>query len=172
MKSVRWAAVLLVFASLVAGCKGFWDLPPSTTTNPTTPTTKSSGVFYVLDQTTKQIACYAISSGTLDNVSGSPYALSAAPTSIVVATSGAFLYVGTVNGIYLYSIGSGGALTIGNSGNPIATDIPGAMVISGSWLVDAFTNGSGSVQLDAIPIDSSTGAYTGSGGAPPNVEWA
>ncbi len=31
------------------------------------------------------------------------------------------------------------------------------MVISGSWLVDAFTNGSGSVQLDAIPIDSLTG---------------
>lgn len=148
--------------------QGLLGSPASTTTNPTTPTTKSSGVFYVLDQTTKQIAGYAISSGTLDNVSGSPYALSAAPTSIAVATSGGFLYVGTVNGIYLYSIGSGGALTIGNSGNPIATDIPAAMVISGSWLVDAFTNGSGSVQLDAIPIDSSTGAYTGSGGAPPN----
>jgi hypothetical protein len=168
MKSVRWAALGLVITAVLAGCKGFWDLPPSTPTNPTTPTTLSSGVFYVLNQTTKQIAAYVISSGTLDNVTGSPYALSAAPTSIAVASNGLFLYVGTVNGIYLYSIGSGGALTLGNSGNPIATDIPAAMVISGPWLLDAFTNGSGSVQLDAIPINTSTGAYTGSGGTPPN----
>ena len=70
----------------------------------------------------------------LGTVSGSPYALPSAPTSIAVASDAAFLYVGTVNGIYLYTVGSGGALTIGNSGNPIATDIPAAMVISGSWL--------------------------------------
>jgi len=168
MKSVRWAAFGLVLAVLMAGCKGFWDAPASTGGGGTTPTTKSSGVFYVLNQTTKQIAAYDISSGTLDNVSGSPYTLAAAPVSIAVASNAAFLYVGTVNGIYLYSVGSGGALTIGNSGNPISTDIPAAMVISGSWLVDAFTNGSATVQLDAIPINSSTGAYTGSGGTPPN----
>ena len=41
------------------------------------------------------------------------------------------------------------------------------MQVSGSWLVDAFTTASGSVQLDAIPIDASTGAYDGSGGTPP-----
>ncbi len=167
MKSVKWAALGLVLAALLAGCKGFWDLPPSTTTTTTTPTTLSSGVFYVLNQTTKQIAAYTISSGTLENVTGSPYALSAAPTSIAVAPGGEFLYVGTVNGIYLYTIGSGGTLTLGNSGGPISTDIPGAMLVNGSWLVDAFSNASNSVQLDAIPINSSTGAYTGSGGAPP-----
>ena len=83
-----------------------------------------------------------------------------------MAPGGEFLYVGTVNGIYLYTIGSGGTLTLENSA-PISTDIPGAMVVNGSWLVDAFSNGNGSVQLDAIPINSSTGAYTGSGGAPP-----
>jgi len=167
MKSVRWAALGLVLAALLAGCKGFWDLPPSTPSNPTTPTTLSSGVFYVLNQTTKQIAAYAISSGKLENVTGSPYALSAAPTSIAVAPNGGFLYVGTINGIYLYTIGSGGALTLGNNGATISGDIPNAMVVSGSWLVDAFTNGNGSVLLDDIQIDSSTGAYTGPGGAPP-----
>lgn len=168
MKSVRWAALGLVITALLAGCKGFWDAPTSTGTTTTTPTTLSSGVFYVLNQTTKQIVAYDISSGTLDNLSGSPYALSAAPTSIAVSSGGGFLYVGTVNGIYLYSIGSGGALTLGNSGNPIADDIPAAMVISGSWLVDAFTNASSSVQVDAIPIDASTGAYDGSGGTAPS----
>ncbi|MGA2909795.1 MAG: hypothetical protein ABSE36_19000, partial [Terracidiphilus sp.] len=65
MKSARWAAIGLVITALLAGCKGFWDLPPSTTTTTTTPTTKSSGVFYVLNQSTKQIAAYVISSGTL-----------------------------------------------------------------------------------------------------------
>jgi 6-phosphogluconolactonase len=168
MKSVRWAALGLVLTAVVAGCKGFWDLPPSTTTTTTTPTTLSSGVFYVLDQTTKEIAAYDISSGTLDNVSGSPYTLSAAPTSIAIAPNGGFLYVATVNGIYVYSIGSGGALTLGNSGDTISGDIPAAMVVNGSWLVDAFTNASGSVQMDAIQINSSTGAYAGPGGAPPD----
>ena len=169
MKSVKWMALGLVLAALVAGCKGFWDAPPSTTTsNPTTPTTLSSGVFYVLDQTTKQVVGYSITSGTLGAISGGTQTLSAAPFSIAVAPNGGFLYVGTVNGIYLYTIGSGGALSIGNNGATIASDIPAAMVISGSWLVDAFDISTGSVQMNAIPIDASTGAYAGSNGAPPS----
>ena len=120
----------------------------------------------MLNQTPKQIAAYSISSGTLQTVSGSPYSLSAAPYSIAIASSGAFLYIGTVNGIYLYTVGSGGALTIGNNGSPISTDIASAMQVSGSWLVDSFVAGSGNVQINAIPINSSTGAYTGSGVPP------
>ena len=168
MKSVKWMVLGLALAALVAGCKGFWDLPPSTTsTNPTTPTTLSSGVFYVLDQTTKEVVGYAITSGTLGAISGGTQTLSAAPFSIAVAPNGGFLYVGTVNGIYLYTIDSGGALSIGNNGDTISGDIPTAMVISGSWLIDAFTNASGSVQMDAIAIDPSTGAYTGTSGTLP-----
>ena len=157
-----------LITALLAGCKGFWDLPPSTTTTTTTPTTISSGVFYVLDQTTKQLGAYVISSGTLGTVTGSPYLLPASPTSIAVASDGAFLYVGTVNGIYLYTVGSGGGLTIGNSGDPIATDIPAAMVISGSWLIDAFATANNSPQIDAIAINPSNGLYDGPGGAAPS----
>ena len=113
MKIEHGVGLLLASSVLLAGCKGFWDPPPSTTTTTTTPTTLSSGVFYVLNQTTKQIAAYSISSGTLDAVSGSPYTLAATPYCIAVAPGGGFLYVGTVNGIYLYTIGSGGALTAG-----------------------------------------------------------
>src|SRR6202044_998260 len=167
MKIRSWAALCLVAPVLIAGCAGFWTLPPSSGSGSTTPTTLSSGVFYILNQTTKQIAGYSISSGTLGAVSGSPYSLVAAPYSIAIAPGGGFLYVGTVNGIYLYGIASDGALTIANSGNPISTDIASALVTSGPWLVDAFVTGSGNVQLDAIPIDSSTGLYTGSGGTPP-----
>src|SRR5580658_9881360 len=111
MKMGRWAGLSLVAAAFLAGCAGFWD-PPSSSTTPTTPTKLSSGVFYVLNQTTKQISAYSISSGKLQTVSGSPYTLSVAPTCIAVAPGGGFLYVGTVNGIYLYTIGSGGSLTL------------------------------------------------------------
>lgn len=168
MKSVRWAALGLAVTVLLAGCKGFWNAPASTGGGTTTSTTLSSGVFYVLNETTSQLAAYAIATGVLDSVTGSPYALPAAPTSIAVASNGAFLYVGTVNGIYLYTIGSGGALTVGNSGNPIATDIPAAMVISGSWLIDALVTANNSPQLDAIAINSANGLYAGAGGAPPS----
>ena len=168
MKSVKWIALGVVLAALVAGCKGFWDLPPSTTpSNPTTPTTDSSGVFYVLDQTTKEVVGYSINSGTLAAISQGTQTLSAAPFSIAVAPNGGFLYVGTVNGIYLFTIGSGGSLTVGNNGATISGDIPAAMQISGSWLIDAFTNGNGTVQMNAIAIDASTGAYAGAGGTPP-----
>lgn len=162
----RYGVVLLAAATLLTGCSGFWNLPPSTSTTTTTKTTLSSGVFYVLNQTAKQIAVYSISSGTLEQVSGSPYNLSAAPYCIAIAPNGGFLYVGTVGGIYLYSIGSGGALTIQNGGNTISSDIAAAMQVSGSWLIDAFIPNTGSVQLNAIPINPSTGAYAGSGVPP------
>jgi len=163
---IEYGLILLAASALLAGCAGFWNLPASTTTTTTTTTTDSSGVFYVLNQTTKQIAAYYISTGTLEHVSGSPYSLSSGPDCIAVAPGGGFLYVGTVSGIYLYTIGSGGALTIGNGGAVISSDIPAAMEVYGSWLIDAFSPGTGSVQLDAIPINASTGAYTGSGPEP------
>ena len=161
MKSRILAGIWLASLVLLSGCKGFWDAPASSGTGGTTPTTLSSGVFYVLNQTTKQIAGFVISSGTLGKITGSPYALPATPNAIAVAPGAGFLYVGTVNGIYLYTIGSGGALTLGNSGNPISTDIPSAMLVSGSWLVDVFTNAGSSVQLDAIPINSIDGCIYG-----------
>ena len=166
MKSRISAGLCLASLLFLAGCKGFWDLPASTPSNPTTPTTLSSGVFYVLDQTTKEVVGYAITSGTLGAISGGTQTLSAAPFSIAVAPNGGFLYVGTVSGIYLYTIGSGGALSIGNNGAAIASDIPASMVISGSWLVDAFNVSTTSVEINAIPIDAATGVYTGSGVPP------
>jgi 6-phosphogluconolactonase (cycloisomerase 2 family) len=167
MKIGSLAGLSLIAAAFLAGCAGFWD-PPSSTSATTTPTTLSSGVFYVLNQTTKQIAAYSIASGKLQTISGSPYALSATPYCIAVAPGGGFLYVGTVNGIYLYTISSTGSLTLENGGSTISADIAQAMQVSGPWLVDAFTTASGAVQMDAIAINSTTGAYAGGGGTPPN----
>ncbi len=95
----------------------------------------SSGIFYVLNQGTKQIVGYSIASGVLTQV-GNAYTLSAAPYSIAIAPGGSFLYVGTATGIYLFDIGSSGALTLANNSNVISQDIATTMQVdsTGSWL--------------------------------------
>ena len=119
----------------------------------------NSGVFYVLNQGTKQVAAYSIVSGTLTAVSGSPYTLSAAPYSIAIAPGGNFLYVGTAGGIFLYTIGSGGALTLANNNNVISQDIATTMQVdsTSSWLLEAGPN---LAELLAIHVNSFTGIPT------------
>jgi 6-phosphogluconolactonase (cycloisomerase 2 family) len=137
-----------------AGCADFWQAPSSSST--TGSSTSSSGVFYVLNQATKQIVGYSMATGTLTAVSSSPYTLSSAPYSIAIAPGGGFLYVGTASGIFLYTIGSSGALTLANSGNVISQDIATTMQVdtTGHWLVEAGPN---SAELLAIEINTTTG---------------
>ena len=156
MKMV-FAVVLVAAAAFLAGCAGFWDAPTSTTTTTTT-TTLSSGYFYVLDQATAEVITYYIDAGTLTLVSS--IALPSTPSSIAVAPNNEFLYVGTANGIYLYTISSG-VLTLGNSSQSIYGDPAAAMQVdsTNSWLVE--TSGA-TGYLNAIPIVSSTGLLNSS----------
>jgi 6-phosphogluconolactonase (cycloisomerase 2 family) len=118
----------------------------------------AGGNFYVLNQTTNQIAALSISSGQLNSI-GAVLLPAPLPLAIAVAPNGQFLYVSTANGIYLYAIGSGGALTLGNGGVAIAQDQASAMQVdsTNSWLVEAV---SGTTQLYAINVIS-TGANAG-----------
>ena len=118
----------------------------------------TSGVFYVLNQGTKEIVAYSIVSGKLTRI-GSPSVLSAAPYSIAIAPGGGFLYVGTATGIFLYNIGSGGGLTLANGNNVISQDVATTMQVdsTGSWLVEAGPN---LAELLAIHINSATGVPT------------
>ena len=118
----------------------------------------SSGVFYVLNQGTMQIVAYSINSDAITQI-GTSYALSAAPYSIAISPGGGFLYVGTAAGIFLFNIGSNGALTLGNGSNVISQDIATTMQVdsTGSWLVEAGPN---LAELLAIQINSSTGVPT------------
>lgn len=160
MRTGRWAWALLAAVSLLTGCSGFWDAPASSDSG----TNPASGIFYVLNRTTNQIAGFSFTAGASSPtaVSGSPWALGSEPFALAIAPSGEFLYVSTVNGIYLYTVGTGGTLTIGNSGTPISSDPAYTMQVdpSGSWLIEAV---SGTGQLNAIPLDANTGLYTGSG---------
>jgi 6-phosphogluconolactonase (cycloisomerase 2 family) len=119
----------------------------------------TSGYFYILDQTTSHVIAYSIDAGALTELAS--YASPAAPLAIAVAPNNDFLYVSTLDGIYLYSISSG-ALTLAN-GTPITTDPATAMAVdtTDSWLVEA----SGAGYLNAIPINSSTGELSSSCGS-------
>ena len=118
----------------------------------------SSGVFYVLNQGTRQIVGYTITAGTLTQV-GNPSTLSSAPYSIAIAPNGGFLYVGTATGIFLYNIGTGGTLTLANGSNVISQDVATTMQVdsTGSWLLEAGPN---LAELLAIHINTSTGVPT------------
>jgi 6-phosphogluconolactonase (cycloisomerase 2 family) len=150
MKMGKWARLLLLAAPLVAGCKDFWQAPSSSSSTTTT-TTLSSGYFYVLDSATSQVIAYDIVSGTLTEVAS--YALPSTPLAIAVAPNNEFLYVSTLNGIYLYTISSG-TLSLYSS-TPITTDPATSMQVDSTdtWLVEA----SGSSYLYAIPIVKSSG---------------
>ena len=115
----------------------------------------TSGVFYVLNQTTDQIVALNITSGALNTI-GAYTAPAPLPSALTVAPNGQFLYVSTPDGIYLYTIGSNGALTLGNGGTRISGDPASTMQVdaTNSWLGEAI---SGTTELFAIAINPSTG---------------
>jgi len=159
MKIIRLGVILLVVMLLPSGCKNFWQTTPAGCTSNCS--TVSSGIFYVLNSSIGQveIAGYSIVNGALTTLSGSPYALPSAPFAIAVAPNNHFLYASTGSGIYLYTIGSSGVLTL-SSTTPIATDFAAHSIqvdATNSWLVDASESGF----LYAIPVSSSTGMTTG-----------
>ena len=133
----------------------------STTSATCSATTGASGVFYVANQTTDQIIAMSISTaGKLTTVG--TLTPPAPPLAIAVAPNGKFLYVSANSGIYLYTIGSNGALTLRNNSVAISSDPATMMQVdaTNSWLVNAFN---GSSQLAAIAINASTGQLATSG---------
>lgn len=156
------AAALTLCASMcLAGCSGFF-VSPGTTTSSTGSTTDD--YVYVANATTNTVAGFAIGTGTLTEVTDSPYSLSFSPQSLAVNPANTLLYVGGTSLIYVYSIGSGGALTLLNSGSAVAVADAVSMDISpdGNWLFVLDGNG---VSIDEFQINSSTGVLTQATGA-------
>ena len=166
MKTGSWAkslvaAALVLAAAAIPGCSGFWDPLPGTGTS----TTTASGNFYVINQTTPQVSgfAFAASATAPTAISGGSVSLSSAPLAVAIDPTGSFVYVSTATGIYLFTVGTGGALTEANSNQPISTDPAYAMQVdpSGAWLLEVV---SGVSSLTAIGLDSSTGLYNSSTG--------
>lgn len=153
----RWVTAA---ALLLTGCKGFWNVPNGTGGCTTNCTALSSGVFYVLNANAGQyaIAGFSISSGNLTAVTGSPYTLPSGPYSIAIAPNTNFLYVSTQSGIFRYTIGSGGALTLASTTAFYPDFAARTMQVDAtdSWLVEA----SGSGYVYAIPINPADGTQS------------
>lgn len=158
MKKEIWVVPALALLVFVGGCKGFWDAPPSTGGGSGS-TTESSGDFYVLNVATNQVAGYYVNAGVITKLPSSPYTVPSTPLAITVAPNNNFLYVSTAEGIYLYTIASNGALTLGNNSGPITPDQAISMQVSAdsTWLVEV---ASGAPYVYAVPINSSSGVIT------------
>jgi 6-phosphogluconolactonase (cycloisomerase 2 family) len=166
MKSGKWARLLFVVAPLLvgfgSGCGDFWQAPSNTGSGSgsTSTTTLSSGIFYVLNRETNQVVAMSINTGVLTSIGS--YPLPAEPLSMALSPNGNFLYVGTFSGIFVFTVGSSGALTEINGDLPISQDPAGTMQVdaTGNWLVEVV---SGVAQLNAIAISPSTGILATAG---------
>lgn len=79
--------------------------------------------------------------GTLTGLSGSPWSVQLEPTALAVTPNDSYLYVGSAaGGIYVYTIGSSGAISIANGGSPVATGVaPSILRVdpTGKYLIGA-----------------------------------
>src|SRR6202048_952001 len=153
MRLSRYAWLGVAAMGVLCGCKGFWDKTTSSSGS-----YAASGVFYVLNQKTNQVAVlqFAAKSTGPAALTGSPWTLGSLPYTMALSPTGNFLYVSSVAGVYVYSVGSGGALTIANGGAVISQDAAYAMKVdpTGTWLVEV---ASGLGAVSAIPISASSG---------------
>lgn len=102
----------------------------------------SSGDFLYagnLGENPPTVAGFSLANAALSNISGSPWQMSLQPTALAVTPDDAFLYVGSASGgIYVFTIGSNGAITLGNSGASVATGVaPSVLRVdsTGKWLI-------------------------------------
>ena len=158
MKFAGWCLLAVLLG--LAGCGKF--LPPLTNTNGRG-TGATGAYFYVANSNPnlRTVAGFGLANGALTSTSGSPYASPLTPNCMAMTPDNALLYVGSVAGaIYVYTVGSDGALTLGHGGTPVFTGgSPAALEVdpSGKWLlgISAFSG-----EAYVFGIDSSTGALT------------
>jgi 6-phosphogluconolactonase (cycloisomerase 2 family) len=152
----KFAAALLLVAGAqtLTGCNGFFVYPGSTSTNTTTSSTD-----YVFSSncssTSTYICAYTLSNGTLTAASGSPLAVSYTPQSMVVSINDQYLFVSSGQGIYSYSIGTGGSLSAVSS----LADTVQSLAVSpdGQWLLGVESaSGASATYIDEFSMSSGT----------------
>jgi len=158
-------ATTLFCAGMFTGCGGFFQ---AITTTTTTNTGTGFDLVYAGKNSADSFVGYAITSNGLTAVSGSPFSIGSPPLSMAINPADSFLYVGTIAGIYGYSIPAGGSLSVLNSGATVAntpsvlSNGPVSMDISpdGNWLAVLTSFAGGSVTVLDYQITSATGLLT------------
>jgi 6-phosphogluconolactonase (cycloisomerase 2 family) len=150
----------------MTGCDGFFV--PQTNSGGGTNT---GDYLYVSNGGNTFFAGFGVGSGgTLSVLSNSPYNNAISAQSLTVNPANTFLFAGTTNGIYAYTINSNGSITVANSGTAVAQDmVATAMQVdsTGSYLLAAGI--STALQAQAIgiyQINSTTGVLTVLTGSP------
>jgi len=120
---------------MLAGCGKFFPDENNCTTNCTT----TGANVYVGNNNTASISGFSISSNGITGLSNSPYSLGVSPSALAITPSNSFVYVSSLaGGIYAYSVGSNGALTVANNGSAVVSGVsPTALKVdpSGKWLL-------------------------------------
>ncbi len=143
---LRWGRIgiagSLAGLVLLAGCGKFF--PPLNSGGGSGGSGSSSGDYlYVgnLGTNPPSIAGFTLANSALSVISGAPWQVSLEPTAVAVTPNASYLYLGSAaGGIYVYTIGSNGAITIANSGVPVATGVSPAVLrvdSTGKWLLGA-----------------------------------
>jgi len=143
----------------LTGCGAFFQCEGKSDCGTTSSTSSSGDYAYISNSTTGStyINGFDISSGALTAATGSPYSLGFVPIAMAVDPSNdSFLYISSGTNIYGYSIGTGGALTILNSGTTLQAENCAQLAISpdGQWL---FSLNSNDLTIEEYKITSSTG---------------
>lgn len=166
MRFVRFVLPVVLLAGLVAlgGCGKFFQ-PETGGGGGTT----SGDLLYVANSGSSalSVAGFSIDSAKLAVTNSSPYSVGVTPYSLAVTPSNTFLYVGTLAGIYVYTINSDGSLTVGNSGSPtgeagavsMKVDTTGGYLLAVDTSPAAYVytiNSDGTLTADgnAVPLDS------------------
>lgn len=153
----RWTVFAIVMVLPVfTGCASFF--PPITSGGGSGGGSTSNRV-YIANQTANSIGGFAIGTGTLAAVNGSPLGVAYKPLSMAVTPNNSLLYVGAATGIFVYFINSDGSLTTPSTGSQPAGVFASSLAVSpdGQWLIalDGTTQ-----QLDIFQINASTGGLS------------
>jgi len=162
---VRWLAGVMAAVGLatLTGCSGFFvpvvPVPPGSTGNfvyvANTTGTTASGT----NSATGTVSGFAVGTGTLKAVPGSPLTLGYTPVAMAVTRDNKFLYVATVGNINVYTINADGSLTGASGGTGVAIANVVSLDVSpdGQWLI-ALDGTTLQAQVDVFQINTSTGA--------------
>lgn len=87
------------------------------------------------------VAGFSLANNALSVISGSAWQVASEPTALAITPNDVYLYMGsTAGGIYVYTLGSNGAISLGNGGAPVATGVaPSVLRVdsTGNWLIGA-----------------------------------
>ncbi len=151
---------------LLSGCNGFFTKPVPTPTN-------TVGDYLYVGNLTGSVAGFAVSTtGALTGISGLPLQVGTSSINALAVTQGnSYLYASAgASGLFVLNINSGtGALTVGNSGNPVSSGLATTSLVTestGKFLVaGGLFNGGSAVGSYTINTDGTLATAT----APVNV---